>query len=155
MSTIKNVGGACGKSTAIAPLASILLSCSLSSFVAAQALADLSPVTAPMLETIVVTASGSANTLADTAASVGVISEVDVEEVNPTHTGELMNRIPGVNIVQLGSGGSGVMAAIRQPVSTSPVYLYLEKGVPTRAAGLFIVMHRPRSCMPIANVSMG
>lgn len=153
MSTIKTAGGACGKSRAVTPLGAILLSCSLSPYVAAQVLADLSPAIAPMLETIVVTASGSANTLADKAASVGVISEV--EEVNATHPGELMNRIPGVNIVQLGSGGSGVMAAIRQPVSTSPVYLYLENGVPTRAAGLFIVMHRPRSCMPIANVSMG
>jgi hypothetical protein len=86
-----------------------------------------------MLETIVVTASGSANTLADTAASVGVISEGEIEDVNPTHAGELVNRIPGVNIVQLGSGGSGVMAAIRQPLSTSPVYLYFENSMPTRA----------------------
>lgn len=155
MPTIKTAVGACGKSTAVTLLAAILLICSLSPYVAAQALADLSPVAALMLETIVVTASGSSNTLADTAASVGVISEVEIEDVNPRHAGELMNRIPGVNIVQLGSGGSGVMAAIRQPVSTSPVYLYLENGVPTRAAGLFIVMHRPRSCMPVANVSMG
>ena len=137
MFTIKTVGGACGKSTAVTPLAAILLSCSLLPFVAVQALADLPPVAAPILETIVVTASGSANTLADTAASIGVISGVEIEEVNPTHAAELMNRIPGVNIVQLGSGGSGVMAAIRQPVSTSPVYLYLENGVPTRAAGFF------------------
>lgn len=110
MSTIKTVGGACGKSRAVTPLAAILLSCSLSPYVAAQALADLSPAIAPMLETIVVTASGSANTLADKAASVGVISEVEIEDVNPRHAGELMNRIPGVNIVQLASGGSGVMA---------------------------------------------
>jgi len=137
VSKIKTVGGACGKSAAITPVAAILLSCSLSPFVAAQTLTDLPPVATPLLETIVVTASGSANTLADTAASVGVISEVEIEEVNPMHAGELMNRIPGVNIVQLGSSGSGVMAAIRQPVSTSPVYLYLENGVPTRAAGFF------------------
>ncbi len=90
-----------------------------------------------LLETIVVTASGSSNTLADTAASIGVISEQEIEAVNPDHAAEIMNRIPGVNIVQLDSGGAGVMAAIRQPVSTSPVYLYLENGVPTRAAGFF------------------
>ena len=112
MSTIKTVGGACGKSTAVIPLAAILLSCSLLPFVAVQALADLPPVAAPMLETIIVTASGSANTLADTAASIGVISGVEIEEVNPTHAAELMNRIPGVNIVQLGSGGRGVKTAI-------------------------------------------
>ncbi len=89
------------------------------------------------IETIVVTASGSGNTLADTAASIGVISEYDIEALNPSHPAEIMNRIPGVNIVQIGSSGEGVMAAIRQPVSTSPVYLYLENGVPTRAAGFF------------------
>lgn len=136
MSTIKNVSGVTGNSIAITPLAAILLSTSLSSDVVAQAFADVPGVT-PMLETIVVTASGSANTLGDTAASIGVISDAEIEAVNPTHAAELMNRIPGVNIVQLGSSGSGVMAAIRQPMSTSPVYLYLENGVPTRAAGFF------------------
>ena len=137
MSTIKIAGGLRGKNAAITSVAAILLSCSFSSFVTAEQLATQSPAEAPMLETIVVTASGSANTLADTAASIGVISEAEIEEVNATHAAELMKRIPGVNIVQLGSSGSGVMAAIRQPVSTSPVYLYLENGVPTRAAGFF------------------
>ncbi len=151
MATIKKLGGAgknlggagkklswaCGNNIAISPLAALVLSASLSPGVSAQALVDVPDAAAPILETIVVTASGSANTLADTAASIGVISDADIEAVNPTHAAELMNRIPGVNIVQLGSSGSGVMAAIRQPMSTSPVYLYLENGVPTRAAGFF------------------
>ena len=120
MSTIKTISEVRDKNNAIASIAAILLSCSLSPFVAAELLATQSPVEAPMLETIVVTASGSANTLADTAASIGVMSGVEIEEVNPTHAAELMTRIPGVNILQLGSGGRGVMAAIRQPVPTSP-----------------------------------
>ena len=120
----------CGFSTLSA---SVLLGCSLSAFT----FAEQPPLENQLLETIVVTASGSGNTLADTAASIGVISEQEIEELNASYSAELMNRIPGVNIVQLGSSGEGVMAAIRQPVSTSPVYLYLENGVPTRAAGFF------------------
>lgn len=138
MSAIKDVAGASKKNTTFTPLAAAaLLVCVLLPSVAAQTLEHEQASAAPILETIVITASGSANALADTAASIGVISDLDVEAVNATHAAELMNRIPGVNIVQLGSSGSGVMAAIRQPMSTSPVYLYLENGVPTRAAGFF------------------
>lgn len=90
-----------------------------------------------VLETVLVTATRGDQLLADVAASVGVLDQETIEALNPRHASELMNRIPGVNIVQLGSGGEGVAAAIRQPVSYSPVYLYLENGVPTRSAGFF------------------
>jgi len=90
-----------------------------------------------LLETIVVTATREENSLANTAASVGIFSEKTIEAVNPGHSSELLNRIPGVNIVQLGSSGEGTAAAIRQPVSYSPVYLYLENGVPTRSSAFF------------------
>ena len=90
-----------------------------------------------ILETVVVTATREESSLADTAASVGILKEQLIEETNPTHASELLNRIPGVNIVQLGSSAEGTAASIRQPVSYSPVYLYLENGVPTRSAGFF------------------
>ncbi|MFT4919175.1 MAG: iron complex outermembrane receptor protein, partial [Zhongshania aliphaticivorans] len=90
-----------------------------------------------VLETILVTATRDDQQLADVAASVGVLDQETIEALNPRHASELMNRIPGVNIVQLGSGGEGVAAAIRQPISYNPVYLYLENGVPTRSAGFF------------------
>lgn len=89
------------------------------------------------LETVVVTATREKSSLANTAASVGILSEELVVETNPSHSSELLNRIPGVNIVQLGSSAEGSAAAIRQPVSYGPVYLYLENGVPTRSAGFF------------------
>lgn len=89
------------------------------------------------LETVLVTATRDTQSLSDIAASVGVLDQDTLEKLNPTHAAELMNRIPGVNIVQLGSSGEGVAAAIRQPVSYGPVYLYLENGVPTRSAGFF------------------
>lgn len=89
------------------------------------------------LETVLVTATRETRQLQDVAASVGVLGQDELEAVNPGHSAELLNRIPGVNIVQLGSSGEGAAAAIRQPVSYGPVYLYLENGVPTRSAGFF------------------
>ncbi len=89
------------------------------------------------LETMVVTATREHSSLANTAASVGILSEDLVLETNPVHSSELLNRIAGVNVVQLGSSAEGTAAAIRQPVSYGPVYLYLENGVPTRSAGFF------------------
>lgn len=99
--------------------------------------AEHAGVSEPLLETVVVTATREKSSLANTAASVGVLGEKLVQEVLPTHSSELLNRIPGVNIVQLGSSAEGTAAAIRQPISYGPVYLYLENGVPTRSAGFF------------------
>src|SRR5690606_38954100 len=48
---------------------------------------------------------------------------------------DLMAQVPGawINV----TGGEGHMTAIRHPQTTSPVYLYLEDGVPTRSTGFF------------------
>ena len=35
------------------------------------------------------------------------------------------------------TNGEGHMTAIRQPLSTQPLYLYLEDGIPTRSTGFF------------------
>lgn len=89
------------------------------------------------LETITVTGTRDDARLADTAASVGIIDQQTLQAVNPTHGADLLNRLPGVFINQLGSTGQGVSAAIRQPITTGPVYLYLENGVPTRSPAFF------------------
>lgn len=89
------------------------------------------------LDTITVTGTRDQARLADTATSVGVIDHITVDQINPTHSADLLNRIPGVFINQLGSTGQGVSAAIRQPITTGPVYLYLENGVPTRSPAFF------------------
>jgi outer membrane receptor protein involved in Fe transport len=46
-----------------------------------------------------------------------------------------MNRVAGVWVNV--TGGEGHMTAIRQPKTTSPVYLFAEDGVPTRSTGFF------------------
>jgi outer membrane receptor protein involved in Fe transport len=84
---------------------------------------------------VVVIASRSAKDLSEVAASVGVIGGSAIRDVNPTHPSEIMGQIPGVYVNV--TGGEGHMTAIRQPLSTSPVYLYLEDGIPTRSTGFF------------------
>lgn len=82
-----------------------------------------------------VTATREARPLSETPMSVGVIKGEALRELRPTHPKDAMNRIPGVWVSNL--SGEGHSTAIRQPLTTSPVYLYLEDGIPTRSTGFF------------------
>lgn len=85
--------------------------------------------------TVTVTGTREAQSLSQTPASVGVIGEASLRKQMPVHPSQVMGQIPGVwvNI----TGGEGHQTAIRQPLTTSPVYLYLEDGIPTRSTGFF------------------
>ncbi len=87
------------------------------------------------LDEVTVTATREAQRLSETAAAVGVIDEKTIEAVKPGHPSEIMERIPGVHVNV--TGGEGHMTAIRQPITTKPLYLYLEDGIPTRSTGFF------------------
>jgi outer membrane receptor protein involved in Fe transport len=91
--------------------------------------------TATVLEETVVSGSREATPLAETAASVGVIQGETLRADKPTHPAEVMGQVPGVYVSI--TNGEGHQTAIRQPVTTSPVYLYLEDGVPVRSTGFF------------------
>ncbi|HEX7088902.1 MAG TPA: TonB-dependent receptor [Longimicrobiales bacterium] len=87
------------------------------------------------LAEFVISVSREAQRLSETAASVGIVSGEELRETRPAHPSEVLGRVPGVWISQ--TGGEGHMAAIRQPLTTNPVYLYLEDGIPTRSTGFF------------------
>ena len=87
------------------------------------------------LDKVVVTATGEAKSLSELAQSVGLFSSQQIQDVSPAHPSEILNRTAGVYINNL--GGEGHMTAIRQPITTSGVYLYLEDGIPTRPTGFF------------------
>jgi len=93
---------------------------------------DIQPIAA---EELVVTVSREAERRAETPATVGVITDATIQEVKPSHPSQIMNRIAGVWVNV--TGGEGHMASIRHPITTNPVYLYLEDGVPTRSTGFF------------------
>ncbi|MEX2572479.1 MAG: TonB-dependent receptor [Gemmatimonadota bacterium] len=84
---------------------------------------------------VVVSATREAQSLAQTAATVGVVQSSEIRQARPTHPSEIMGKIPGVWVNV--TAGEGHATAIRQPLTTDPVYLFLEDGVPTRSTGFF------------------
>ena len=89
----------------------------------------------PVLEVVVVTATREAQPLGQVTSAVSVFDEEQIRFIAPSHPSELLNRSAGVYVNNL--GGEGHMTAIRQPLTTAGVYLFLEDGVPTRPTGFF------------------
>ena len=87
------------------------------------------------LEEISVTGTREDTPKSETAETNNALDEQEINEVRPAHPSELLNRIPGVHVNV--TGGEGHMLSIRQPITTKPVYLYLENGIPTRSTGFF------------------
>ncbi len=88
-----------------------------------------------IMDTIVVTATREEQIKGDIAESVEVMKGNEIEAISPSHPAEVLNRTAGVHINNL--SGEGHMTSIRQPITTSGVYLFLEDGIPTRPTGFF------------------
>lgn len=86
-------------------------------------------------ESVTVTDTGEERLMRETPASVQTLDSRTIGAVRPAHPGQLLGRVPGVWVNT--TGGEGHMTAIRQPLTTNPVYLFLEDGVPTRSTGFF------------------
>ena len=86
-------------------------------------------------EAVTVTDARGARLKRETPASVGMVSREVIAETRPSHPSEVMGSVPGVWVNV--TGGEGHQTAIRQPLTTGPVYLFLEDGVPTRSTGFF------------------
>lgn len=87
------------------------------------------------LAPVTITDTREAALKSETTASTSQISQEDIEFLQPGHPSEVLNRMPGVHVNV--TGGEGHMTAIRQPITTGAVYLYLEDGIPTRSTGFF------------------
>lgn len=89
------------------------------------------------LDNLVVTGTRSETALLDLAGNTGKISEQEIDLVRADHITEVINRIPGV-MIQRGNGQEH-LTSIRSPVLNGGAgagsFLYLEDGVPIRAAG--------------------
>src|SRR5688572_3028708 len=94
---------------------------------AQQQVTELSPIT--------VTGTREKALLFETPASVGTIASEAIRQTAPMHPGQILGQIPGVAVAV--TNGEGHTTAIRQPFTTSPVYLFLEDGIPIRATGFF------------------
>ncbi len=87
------------------------------------------------LAPVTITDTREAALKSETSATVSQASQEDIEFIQPGHPSEVLNRMPGVHVNV--TGGEGHMTAIRQPITTSAVYLYLEDGIPTRSTGFY------------------
>lgn len=93
------------------------------------------PHDARQLATVTVTATREARPLSETPISVGMIDAMTISQDKPSHPAQILSQVPGVAVAV--TNGEGHTTAIRQPFTTSPVYLFLEDGIPTRATGFF------------------
>ena len=87
------------------------------------------------LPAVTVTGTREETLLSETPSAVGIISRDAIAFTRPAHPQQLLGQIPGVAIAV--TNGEGHTTAIRQGFSTSPLYLFLEDGIPARATGNF------------------
>jgi len=90
---------------------------------------------AALLSEVIVSVSQESQSRAEATASVGVIDAAELGRALAHHPADIVSRVPGAWVANL--SGEGHMTAIRQPITTKPVYLFLEDGVPTRSTGFF------------------
>lgn len=109
------------------PLALASMLCSAAAWAADPAASALPEMT--------VTGTREGELLSETPATVGIVKDQTLRETRPTHPKDILNQVPGVWISNL--SGEGHSTSIRQPLTTSAVYLYLEDGIPTRSTGFF------------------
>jgi iron complex outermembrane receptor protein len=91
--------------------------------------------TATTLDEVVSVATREEEQKSRTPATIDAISRETIDQTRPHHPAELMSQVPGALVVDL--GGEGNTMALRQPINYSPVYSYLEDGVPVRSTGFF------------------
>jgi outer membrane receptor protein involved in Fe transport len=91
--------------------------------------------TESVLPVMTVTGTREGELLSETSATVGFVRDDVMRATRPAHPKDVLNQIPGVWFSNL--SGEGHATAIRQPLTTSAVYLYLEDGIPTRSTGFF------------------
>lgn len=88
-----------------------------------------------LLPDVVVSANREEVRRAEVPSNVGVVTGEEIRQAKPHHPAEIVGRVPGVLVVDL--GGEGHTVAMRQPITYNPVYAYLEDGVPIRSTGFF------------------
>lgn len=87
------------------------------------------------LENVFITANRTATLRKETPVAISKITAKTINETKATAIYEIINKTPGVLMVNLGNEQH--MMSIRQPMTTNAYYLYLEDGLPIRPMGIF------------------
>lgn len=94
----------------------------------------LQPLTADLRQ-VIVSASREGQARRDAPIAISKISATQIHDTRATAIYQLLNKVPGVNMVNLSSEQH--MMQIRQPITTKALYLYMEDGLPIRPTGIF------------------
>jgi iron complex outermembrane recepter protein len=96
---------------------------------------SLSPASS-QLQTVVLSANrGEGAKRSAAPVAITTISSKMLQETKATMADQLLNKVSGVNMVNLGNEQHQM--SIRQPMTTKSLFLYLEDGIPIRTTGLF------------------
>ncbi|HUZ60078.1 MAG TPA: TonB-dependent receptor [Hanamia sp.] len=87
------------------------------------------------LNEVIVSGSRELQKRTDVPVAIDVISKTQINDTKATRLDMLVNKVPGVFMVDLGNEQHSM--AIRQPLGYNNLYLYLEDGIPIRTVGDF------------------
>ena len=95
----------------------------------------LSPSNALMNEVVISANRGESVKRSQVPVAISQINTKTIQETKATTVDQLLNKVSGVNMVNLGNEQHQM--SIRQPMTTKSLFLYLEDGIPVRTTGLF------------------
>jgi outer membrane receptor protein involved in Fe transport len=87
------------------------------------------------LEEIIVSGSRQTQKRTEVPVAISVISGAQIDETKATRLDLLVNKVPGVFMVDLGNEQHSM--SVRQPLGYGSLFLYLEDGIPIRTTGDF------------------
>jgi outer membrane receptor protein involved in Fe transport len=87
------------------------------------------------LQQVVVSANRTAEKRSEAPVSIAVISKQTIDEAKAQRIDNLVNKVSGVFMVNLGNEQHEM--SIRQPMTTSSRFLYMEDGIPIRTTGVY------------------
>ncbi|MDB5030323.1 TonB-dependent receptor [Mucilaginibacter sp.] len=87
------------------------------------------------LQRVVVSANRTTEKRSEAPIAIATISKQTIEDTKAQRLDMLLNKISGVNMVNLGNEQHEM--SIRQPMNTNNLFLYLEDGIPIRTSAVF------------------
>lgn len=87
------------------------------------------------IEEVYITANKTETKKSEMPVAIHKLTKKIIEETKATSMFELVNKVPGALMVNLGNEQHSM--AIRQPMTTNSYFLYLEDGLPIRPLGIF------------------
>lgn len=87
------------------------------------------------LNEVIVSANREVQKRTEVPVAINVISKTQINETKATRLDMLINKVPGVFMVDLGNEQHSM--SVRQPLGYNNLFLYLEDGIPIRTVGDF------------------